>query len=103
MGDCITKRSRLKRKQGSKKKTRLPVIKKPIYYMDWEKKYGKSPIGFVGKMKNFPPILKTEESEMVIINWDNKVVRDIWGKPIGKVPSKQRLDTFCADTLEVAD
>ena len=93
----MTKRSRLKKDTSKNRKKRLPVIKKPIYYLEWEKKYGKSPIGFIGKLKSYPPLMKTKESQMVIINWKTRVVRDVWGRPIGTVPTKQRLDKFCPE------
>lgn len=93
----MTKRSRLKRNVRKRKVTRLPVIKKPIYYLEWKKKYGKSPIGFIGKMQSFPPIMKTKDAEMVIIDWKTRTIRDVWGRPIGRMPTRQKLDKFCPE------
>ena len=94
-------RTRLKRRAG-KKTTRLPTITKPVYFYQWKEKYGRSPIGFIGRLDHFPPIEKQKNSETVIIDWKTKVVRDIWGRPIGKLPSKMRFDKYCPDTFEVA-
>lgn len=91
------KRNRLKKSLVKRRTRRLPEIKQPIYYLEWKKKYGKSPIGFVGKLKSYPPLMKTKKSQMVIINWKTKVVRDVWGRPIGTVPTKLKLDKFCPE------
>lgn len=95
------RRSRLNRKSDPRNYERLPVIKKPIYFMQWEKKYGNSPIGFIGRVEHFPPIMKTKNSQMVLLDWKTKVVKDLWGKPIGRMPDRQVLDRYCPDTIEV--
>jgi hypothetical protein len=85
------------------KYSRLPTLKKPLYYYSWKKKYGDSPIGFIGRVEHFPPIMKTKKSEFVIIDWKKRIVRNIWGKPIGKLPTRMKLDRYCPDTLEISD
>jgi len=81
---------------------RLPTLKKPIYYYRWKEKYGNSPIGVIGSIEHFPPIPKSKSSEVVLIDWKKRIVRNLWGEPIGKLPKRMRFDKYCPDTFEIA-
>jgi hypothetical protein len=89
---------RKQRAVSAKEKTkRLKEVKGPIYFIKTE---GKSPVGFIGKMKNFPPVWIEPNSQIVLIDWKKKIVRDATGKIIGKLPEKLKYDRYCPEAMK---